>query len=33
MTPKLAALSQQYPFTTIADFLEEEPVLERKNLF
>lgn len=33
MTPKLAALLQQYAFTTIADFLQEEPVLERKNLF
>jgi len=33
MTPKLATLLQQYSFTTIADFLQEEQVLERKNLF
>jgi hypothetical protein len=33
MTSKLATLLQQYSFTTIADFLQEERVLERKNLF
>jgi polysaccharide deacetylase family protein (PEP-CTERM system associated) len=33
MTPKLAALLQQYSFTTIRDFLQEEQFLERKKLF
>lgn len=33
MTAKLGILLQQYPFTTIADFLQEGQVLERKNLF
>ena len=33
MTPKLAALLQQYSFTTIADFLRKEKCLERKKLF
>jgi len=33
MTSKLETLLQQYSFTTIADFLQEERVLERKNLF
>lgn len=33
MTAKLATLLQQYSFTTIADFLQEGQVLERKNLF
>ena len=33
MTPKLAALLQQYSFTTIADFLRKEKRLERKKLF
>src|SRR5215469_5275531 len=31
MTPKLDSLLQKYSFTTIADFLQEEPALERKN--
>jgi len=33
ITPKLDCLLRQYSFTTIADFLQEEGKLERKNLF
>jgi len=33
MTPKLDSLLRHYSFTTIADFLQEEGKLERKNLF
>ena len=33
MTDKLVTLLQQYPFTTISNFLQEGQVLERKNLF